>query len=281
MRALAEGTTALWGGAVVYPADDDTTAQHVAAFTRWVRDAHAYPAATVVPFWAYTPAAGAVQILWMAADTAGRDWAATPALAAFRAIEPRLATHLRHGSLRDMAASFDQPGGLHHVWCTLTFKSDARVMRRGVDMHAALVARWRAEVADPDFTLYLIFQPMPRVVFERAAEQGGNVLGMDPERLGGADAVLIQVQMWVNTPELEKKARELITRFRLELRQYSVEAGAGVEWEYINYADPTQDPIRSYGAANVAFMREVSAKYDPEQVFQKRARAGFKLPPAN
>ncbi|KAK7987152.1 hypothetical protein PG996_006247 [Apiospora saccharicola] len=279
--AAIEGATSLWGGAVVYPADGPTSQQHIAAFTNWVRNAHAYPAGTVVPFWAYTPSAGEIQIIWMMTDTSGREWTSTPAMDEFCAIEPRLASTLRHDSLLNMTITFDQPRDLYHAWSTMTFKNDARVMRRGVQMHAELIAKWKAEVSDPDFTNYLIFQPMPRVIFEHAVAQGGNVLGMDPERLGDADAVLIQTQMWVKTPELEAKARELTTRFRLDLQQYSVEVGSGVEWEYINYADQTQDPIRTYGAANVAFMRDVSARYDPEQVFQKRARAGFKLPSDN
>ncbi|KAK8075648.1 hypothetical protein PG997_010311 [Apiospora hydei] len=179
----------------------------------------------------------------------------------------------------NMTIELEQPRGFYHVWFTITIKNDARVIRKAVDMHAELIAQWKADAAhEPDFTDYFILQPMPRIIFEHAAEQGGNVLGMDPQRLGGADAVLIQMQMWVTTAELEKEARERTTQLRLDLQRYSVEVGAGVEWEYLNYADSTQDPIRSYGVRNVAFMKKVSAKYDPLQVFQKRARAGFKLP---
>lgn len=49
------------------------------------------------------------------------------------------------------------------------------------------------------------------------------------------------------------------------------------DWEYINYADETQDLLGSYGADNVRRLRDVSEGYDPEQVFQTLCRGGFKL----
>jgi hypothetical protein len=46
---------------------------------------------------------------------------------------------------------------------------------------------------------------------------------------------------------------------------------------YLNYAFQEEDPIASYGAENVEFLREVSKDVDPEGVFQRLARGGFKL----
>ena len=45
----------------------------------------------------------------------------------------------------------------------------------------------------------------------------------------------------------------------------------------MNYAYPTQDVIGSYGDENVDFLRKVSRKYDPAQVFQKLVPGGYKL----
>ena len=49
------------------------------------------------------------------------------------------------------------------------------------------------------------------------------------------------------------------------------------EFEYLNYADSSQDPIASYGADNVERLRATSRKYDPHGVFQKQVPGGFKL----
>jgi len=43
---------------------------------------------------------------------------------------------------------------------------------------------------------------------------------------------------------------------------------------YLTFA---QDPLKSYGAGNVAKIRAAAAKYDPKQVFQARVPGGFKI----
>jgi len=55
------------------------------------------------------------------------------------------------------------------------------------------------------------------------------------------------------------------------------EMGLLHKFQYINYADPSQKPIASYGVENVEFLRQVSRKYDPEGVWQRQVPGGFKL----
>lgn len=45
----------------------------------------------------------------------------------------------------------------------------------------------------------------------------------------------------------------------------------------MNYASAGQPVIEGYGEENVRFLREVSRKYDPKGVFQRRVPGGFKL----
>ena len=47
---------------------------------------------------------------------------------------------------------------------------------------------------------------------------------------------------------------------------------------YLDYANQDQDPIRRYGGANVAGLREAARRYDPRGVFQRLVPGGFKLP---
>jgi hypothetical protein len=49
------------------------------------------------------------------------------------------------------------------------------------------------------------------------------------------------------------------------------------KFQYINYADPSQHPIQSYGDENVEQLRRTSRKYDPKGVFQRQVPGGFKL----
>lgn len=54
-------------------------------------------------------------------------------------------------------------------------------------------------------------------------------------------------------------------------------AGKLNEYKYLNYAYKNQNPIKGYGAANVARLRGISKKYDPQGVFQKLVPGGWKL----
>ena len=46
---------------------------------------------------------------------------------------------------------------------------------------------------------------------------------------------------------------------------------------YMAYANKGQGVIQSYGESNVQALREVSAKFDPRGVFQKKVPGGFKI----
>lgn len=53
--------------------------------------------------------------------------------------------------------------------------------------------------------------------------------------------------------------------------------GLGNKFIYQNYASFEQDVFPSYGAANLAKLRAVSAKYDPAKVWQKLQPGYFKV----
>ncbi|KAL8874785.1 MAG: hypothetical protein Q9198_006768, partial [Flavoplaca austrocitrina] len=64
-----------------------------------------------------------------------------------------------------------------------------------------------------------------------------------------------------------------------QVENYTRSTGQHVPFIYMNYALPTQKVIESYGQENVNFLRAVSRKYDPKQVFQRLVPGGFKLWP--
>lgn len=51
----------------------------------------------------------------------------------------------------------------------------------------------------------------------------------------------------------------------------------GYPFEYLNYAAPFQDPLGSYGAHNLQFLRDVAGRYDPDGFFREALPGGFKL----
>jgi hypothetical protein len=73
--------------------------------------------------------------------------------------------------------------------------------------------------------------------------------------------------------EVEQVAREALSAVESRAKQ----EGLLRSFQYINYAAPYQAPLASYGAENLGFLRQVSGKYDPHALFQKRVPGGFKL----
>lgn len=62
-----------------------------------------------------------------------------------------------------------------------------------------------------------------------------------------------------------------------EIKAKSVATGTDNPFIYLNYAGEFQDPLGSYGKANVAKIAALSAKYDPKGVFQKLVPGGYKI----
>ncbi|KAF6812655.1 6-hydroxy-D-nicotine oxidase [Colletotrichum plurivorum] len=258
----------LWGGQVVYPLE--TTDQHIDAYVRWVDNIPNYTKGSAVTFWAYTPAAGTV-VSAALHDASNTEWA--PAYDDFRTIQPQSMDTLRHDSHLNMTVELEEPTGYRQIWITLTGKNDARFIRRAVEAQAAFIEGWKA-TQDADFLNYITFQAMPKLLFEHSNAKGGNVLGMDREK---DNAILFQMQHMVRSTADEAEARKQLLDMRQELKDYYVAEGIDVEWEYLGYADGGQDPLSTYGPENIQLLKDVAAKYDPEQVFQKRVPGGFKV----
>jgi hypothetical protein len=164
-----------------------------------------------------------------------------------------------------------------NVWFTLTFASDVRIINKAAELHEAFVADLLKEIPPLDLGTQNLFQPLPRLFADLGVARGGNVLGLDAIK---DDSLLWLLSCTVSTAEQEVILRDKALAFATDLAAFARSVDGLRDWQYINYADPSQDPIRSYGEANVNFLREVSAKYDPTGFFQTRQAGGFKVPEA-
>jgi FAD/FMN-containing dehydrogenase len=81
---------------------------------------------------------------------------------------------------------------------------------------------------------------------------------------------------WDNSAD-DELLYELAQSAREQLDEYARSTGAYNEYIYLNYAGRTQDPLRGYGLENLEFLRRVSEKFDPDGVFQRLVRGGFKI----
>ena len=258
----------IWGGQVVYPLE--TTDEHIKAYVKWVDNIPEYTKGSAVTFWSYSPG-GPTVVAAALHDVSNTEWA--PAYDDFRNIQPQTMDTLRHETHLNMTVELEEPVDYRQIWMTLTGKNDERFIRAGVEAQAKLIKKWEA-TQDADFHNYITFQAMPTLLFEHSVEKGGNVIGMDREE---GNAILFQMQHMVRTAEQEDEARKELKAMHGELKEYFVSEGVDVEWEYLGYADGFQDPLSTMGSENIQLMKDVAAKYDPDQVFQKRVPGGFKI----
>lgn len=129
----------------------------------------------------------------------------------------------------------------------------------------------------PGISSIVDYQPIPTAITSRANLTGGNSLGLDP-----ADGPLVNVLFSFAQADAADDAR--IKAASIEWVRRVTHAAQAIgkfnPYLYLNYAEKWQDPITSYGAANVARLRRTSRKYDPDRIFQKAVPGGFKLFPS-
>jgi FAD/FMN-containing dehydrogenase len=119
----------------------------------------------------------------------------------------------------------------------------------------------------------LYMEPYPQVTYQKA-KAGTNVLGLSGDR--GALVVVGVAVAWSNASDdalMNRFAQTVVADIDAAAKRLSQH----YEYKYLNYASPWQEVIQSYGARNVEKMRNVSKKYDPRGIFQKKVPGGFKL----
>lgn len=80
-----------------------------------------------------------------------------------------------------------------------------------------------------------------------------------------------------NSPSLTPSVIAASAIIEKKFKNVAKKKGLYHEFEYLNYAHPSQRPLESYGIENFERLKEVSRKFDPEGVFQRLVPGGFKL----
>lgn len=156
----------------------------------------------------------------------------------------------------------------------MTFANDAAIFTKIVELNEAFVNEWKSLTNDLDFITQCMFQSIPTVFSVHSVERGGNVMGLDSE---DRNAIMLLFDIAVKTVEEEAIARPLLRSYGEQMQEFAASKGGLVSWKFLNYADSYQDPLASYGSANVEKIRAAARKFDPEGVFQTKAPGGFKI----
>jgi hypothetical protein len=115
-------------------------------------------------------------------------------------------------------------------------------------------------------------QTFSKNLVQQGINKGGNPLGM-PLQDFQCWTTLID---WTHAAD-DATVRSVGIKTTQAWKQLSTQRGLAVDFLYMNDASRDQNPLASYGAANIAKLKSIAAKYDPFKVFQTLQNDGFLL----
>ncbi|KAF5021262.1 hypothetical protein F66182_6660 [Fusarium sp. NRRL 66182] len=175
-------------------------------------------------------------------------------------------------SLGSLSQTIADRGGSHYIPFTQILQAEAEILDKVADVFATLQSDF-VELEVP-VSLNFVSQPFPK---NPATPAGPNILGLAKSL--PADSILFEARgtLLAADATYEGIVRSKMAQAMEEIRAFSASLPGHSSYLYMNYANPEQDVIGSYGAENVEFLRKTAAKYDPTGFFQKRVPGGWKV----
>lgn len=83
--------------------------------------------------------------------------------------------------------------------------------------------------------------------------------------------------MFIDYPNINDTAlvKRIVGTFATQLFDKAVAQGIDLPFIYTPDANAGQDPLGAYGATELAFLKDVSRKYDPGRVMQRLQNDGY------
>ncbi|QRW17403.1 FAD-binding domain protein [Rhizoctonia solani] len=156
---------------------------------------------------------------------------------------------------------------------TYTVQADSKLFKQLFDI-------WRLTVdglkETPGLASGIVYQAMSSSMIHASDRKGGNVLGLKP---APNTRIIVSYLFSWSLEEDDEKVYETIAKLIAKSTGIAKSKGQLERYIYLNYAGSNQQPIESYGPAQVDFLRKVKSKYDPDSVFEILSCGGFKIPP--
>ncbi|KAF1828989.1 FAD binding domain-containing protein [Decorospora gaudefroyi] len=262
----------LWGGRIVFA--PNATTPLLSAYTKfkmgqydpyaagWVTIRYNHTAATFNP----------VSILWYTKPAqkpgALKDITDIQPQIVNGMIEAPISEHTRNAS-RQVSANPQRT-----IWATTTFRISPTILHR---IHAL----WQEIVPDVS-EQYAYAKPIAEITFQAlpAPPRNGsspNSLGFDPSETPERNLVFLQIIFTFEDAAATEGFEEALKDFVKLIEDVAREEGVLHPWKYLNFAASFQSPLETYGADELAKLKNVGEKYDPGAVFQTQVPGGFKL----
>ncbi|ROV95322.1 hypothetical protein VSDG_06093 [Cytospora chrysosperma] len=170
-------------------------------------------------------------------------------------------------SLSVLLSMSDGPG--RHDYRATATKIDAQLYKDVYDFWLAEATAVNAATgANQTFAL----QPIPPALSEASAAKGGNSMGI-PQENHMWWTTLID---WENAAD-DDAVRNVSISTEAKWKELGKERGLSLDYLYTNDASRDQSPIATHGQDNIAKLKAIALKYDPDRVFQTLQNDGFLL----
>jgi hypothetical protein len=266
----------LWGGVLSYANTAETTSKFIMALKKFTDNVENYLPGTAWVYWGHNGADPEPKdTIWTGlVDTSGAADSST--YDDFTSIPGKLIGELGPTKTSTLTG-FSRPGNYCNIWITCSFINNEGLMHKAVRLHREMVNAYGMKFgSDSDYTTQVLFQPLPVVVGRASARMGGNITPLSDQEVDGQ---ILYGSIAVRDAAQESFAREVL----MDLKRNFCDALTDeerVDYEYINYADGTQNPMERYGKANIDRLLAAEQKYDPTLVFRRRVPGGFNIPPS-
>ncbi|KAL8713088.1 MAG: hypothetical protein Q9225_006844, partial [Loekoesia sp. 1 TL-2023] len=239
----------IWGGTIYNPIS--TLPDQIQAFVKFNNATSVDPNAALINTYGYTSQLGAWAVTNLIVYTKREINPAV--LRPFTDIKPQLGSTMRLTNLSDVTAEEAKStrSGLRQLFLTRTYGNNPDFLSRVFTIANETLTSTFAHA--PGLIYALVYQPLPSSITSRSATSGGNPLGLDPAT--GPQVLALQTIQWSN-PADDDLINSAARRIWQQADELAREMGVMREWIYLNYAAEDQDPIGSYGEANVRRLRE-------------------------
>ncbi|OTA07334.1 hypothetical protein A9Z42_0082590 [Trichoderma parareesei] len=260
----------LWAGSETFLYTNETAAAINSAFYYLGINAPSDPYAQVIIAYAY---AQSQDVFVIASDLQYAKPIPNPvALQNFTSVAGAIASTLRVVDLANLTVEFNNsnPGGFRQTYWTFTVQNSACLMTELVEIYLEEVASVK-DIAG--IVPSIVFQLITTDMSQYFSRDGGNPLGLDGQ--GPLNLVNIAIS-WSSAAD---DKRVMAAAQNIVDRSTTTACTQGLDHPYLyqNYASYQQDVFASYGKKNLRKLRSISARYDPQQVWQQLQPGYFKL----
>ncbi|KAK3709798.1 hypothetical protein LTR37_010626 [Vermiconidia calcicola] len=258
----------IFGGGVFSKATTDTTSQSLNGVYNFVKQNHKDEDAALATIFNYN--ATGKYILNSMVYTKP---VAIPAIFKAQFSIPHIANDMRIRTMADMTEQVTTflPWGYRDLFATATIVNKMSVIEAA---HRISDQIYEEVQHVPDLVWNFYFEPLPRLFTDHSEQLGGNIMGLNRTQ---EDLIVMMLNPRWRDAEYDAEMADAAEAWVDSIRQSANRLSGSNDFQFLNYAAKFQRPLESYGPPNLDFMRHVSFKYDPHEIFQNLMPGAYKI----